>query len=618
MNDANIYNKNNQNVNDILNYKGYFVEKGINDEKKYYEFGAHFSYKELYIALMKLKAISEKKVNIPKLKPKNKINIEKNNKKDKKIEENINNIIKEFKIKTRSRNIEHQENKILSNKNLNQLTYIPLKINEDKLNIDKYNHINKNMNNNHVINNIDNKLRQLRNKYNQTRNKEQKYSFEFPAYFTENINLNNINLTNENNTTNYINNNINKNTLNNQALLFKSYQKQVNKIHEMELRNRNKYNFIKNNIISEQINDFKKKRILSYNFNNNLDRYHYGKLKFSPLKNIQTEDLPISGKNYIAFKYNNKLKDSNYIPKSNIEYNTNYKLKRFKKQRDAIFRKINSISLNKKKKSISKSINIDIPHIQNNISNISNNSQNNSKNITFQNFVQGLNRPRNYYTKTMKIDLLKEGTLSNYKEAIHINKIQNLFKLLNKHEKISRNKNMNYFLNNTSYIHYTQQNNANKMLHLNNNSKKIYLETNKILQSKNKNRVKIENHLYNSKNPIFNSINNKYFNSSYINNTNTQNNFSKNNFMNKIHTTQNNVSNNNNLNIRKKPKKNNVNINININNNNKIIYNKVYEYKSPLMKINNSKMIKNPIPTEITKHINSIMNKGIFRICKGT
>ena len=591
MKDANKYNKNNQNVNDILNYKGYFVEKGINDEKKYYEFGAHFSYKELYIALMKLKAISEKKVNIPKIKPKNKINIEKNNKKDKKIEENINNIIKEFKIKTRSRNIEHQDNKILSNKNLNQLTYIPLKINENKLNIDKYNHINKNMNNNHVINNIDNRLRQLRNKYNQTRNKEQKYSFEFPAYFTENINLNNINLTNENNTTNYINNNINKNTLNNQALLFKSYQKQVNKIHEIELRNRNKYNFIKNNIISEQINDFKKKRILSYNFNNNLDRYHYGKLKFSPLKNIQTEDLPISGENYKAFKYNNKLKDSNYIPKSNIEYNTNYKLKRFKNQRDAIFRKINSISLNKKKKSISKSINIDIPHIQNNISNISNNSQNNSKNITFQNFVQGLNRPRNYYTKTMKIDLLKEGVLSNYKEAIHKNKIQNLFKLLNKHEKISRNKNMNYFLNNTSYIHYTQQNNANKMLHLNNNGKKIYLETNNILQNKNKNRVKIENHLYNSKNPIFNSINNKYFNSSYINNTNTQNNFSKNNFMNKIHTTQNNVSNNNNLNIRKKPKKNNVNINININNNNKIIYNKVYEYKSPLMKIGSLKIM---------------------------
>ena len=58
---AQISNTNNKNQDDLLNYKGYFVENNCNEEKKYFEFGAHFSYKELYHALMKLK--SNKKIN---------------------------------------------------------------------------------------------------------------------------------------------------------------------------------------------------------------------------------------------------------------------------------------------------------------------------------------------------------------------------------------------------------------------------------------------------------------------------------------------------------------------------------------------------------------------------
>ena len=34
--------------NDIFNYKGYFIENEEEEEKKFYEFGAHFPYKYLY------------------------------------------------------------------------------------------------------------------------------------------------------------------------------------------------------------------------------------------------------------------------------------------------------------------------------------------------------------------------------------------------------------------------------------------------------------------------------------------------------------------------------------------------------------------------------------------
>ena len=53
--------------NDILNYKGYFVENANeDDEPKYFEYGAHFRYKDLYNALKvikqkRLRQIMEKK-----------------------------------------------------------------------------------------------------------------------------------------------------------------------------------------------------------------------------------------------------------------------------------------------------------------------------------------------------------------------------------------------------------------------------------------------------------------------------------------------------------------------------------------------------------------------------
>ena len=198
---------NNINNNDIFNYKGYFVENGRDEEKTYFEYGAHFPYKELYMTLMKIKLAREKSEKIMKIKPKKKLNIEKMNEKDKKIEENINNIIKEFKLKSRSRNIAQQEKKEYLNKNLNknmnlnQLTYIPLNLDENKT------QINQTQNPNPVLLNLEKKLNQLNNKYMPTRNREQKYSFDLPFFFTDNKNKNLIGHNNINVTKNFGNSN---------------------------------------------------------------------------------------------------------------------------------------------------------------------------------------------------------------------------------------------------------------------------------------------------------------------------------------------------------------------------------------------------------------------------
>jgi len=111
---------------DINDYKGYFVENDeANEEPKYFEFGAHFSYKELYNVLMVLK---QKQLKIEKGKKIEKIlqinkkktsNKERNNTRNKnnENENNLNQIINKFKFKGKTRNIENNEQ--------TELTFIP-------------------------------------------------------------------------------------------------------------------------------------------------------------------------------------------------------------------------------------------------------------------------------------------------------------------------------------------------------------------------------------------------------------------------------------------------------------------------------------------------------------
>ena len=130
--------------NDIMNYKGYFIEnEGEDLEPKYYEFGAHFPYKELCEILENLrkeqikqesKEEEIKKINeVKQLNVKKVENRERNNTRNKDIKDNLHNILAGFNGKIRSRNINVPE----TNEDKNELTYIPFNHNINNLSFKK-------------------------------------------------------------------------------------------------------------------------------------------------------------------------------------------------------------------------------------------------------------------------------------------------------------------------------------------------------------------------------------------------------------------------------------------------------------------------------------------------
>ena len=139
--------------NNILDYKGYFIENEEEDnEPKYYEFGAHFSYKELCkcLEILRKKQIQkemekekEKEIELIKINKKynKKIeNKERNNTKNKENKDNkennkLQNIINGFNSKIRSRNIGIDNQN--ENENPNELTFFPFSYNINNLSVKK-------------------------------------------------------------------------------------------------------------------------------------------------------------------------------------------------------------------------------------------------------------------------------------------------------------------------------------------------------------------------------------------------------------------------------------------------------------------------------------------------
>ena len=104
------------NNNDILNYRGYFLEneEEEEEEQKYFEYGAHFPYKILY---QKLEILKEERDE----EEKNKIK-EQNEKYKENTLQNIFNNFKSNKGKSRNRNN--------NNEKKNGFTFIPQKENQ--------------------------------------------------------------------------------------------------------------------------------------------------------------------------------------------------------------------------------------------------------------------------------------------------------------------------------------------------------------------------------------------------------------------------------------------------------------------------------------------------------
>ena len=220
---------------DIFNYKGYFIENQDEDEPKYFEYGAHFSYRDLYniLQILKDKQMKQQKgrqiEKIIQLNKRKIANKERNNtKKNQKENNNLNSIMNIFNSKSRSRNIGIIDNQ---NEIQNELTFIPKVSFKNNLSIKKeersrnkstkshknylnqpnymkiqnklnYNNNNNNNNNNNSNNKININSKNKTNKQNQikknkhtddfilTRNKNQKNIYQQIKYLPKNKTLN--------------------------------------------------------------------------------------------------------------------------------------------------------------------------------------------------------------------------------------------------------------------------------------------------------------------------------------------------------------------------------------------------------------------------------------------
>jgi len=275
--------------NDIFNYKGYFVEnEDEEDEPKIYEFGAHFSYKELYKSLQELrnKQIKSQKLNKienNKLINNKKItNRERNNTKNNNKRKDLNSIMKIFKSKGKSRNIGIVETK---NDNVNEKTFEPKINSKNKLFIKKEDKNNKSTFNYKI-------------KYNQT---------NYMKIYKD------------------IKNKIISNSNSNQKINLSNRSKNIklNKIKKNQ--NSEKYIFSRNKNLAQQIKiDPKNNRTLTQETktNNNKSSYSYD-INICKSFNIKLKDKSNSIKKLrfdtVSFNSNSKEKKRNNINKNTKE-----------------------------------------------------------------------------------------------------------------------------------------------------------------------------------------------------------------------------------------------------------------------------------------------------------
>ena len=289
--------------NDNYNYKGYFVENADeDDEPKYFEYGAHFRYKDLYNALkiikkeqMFKKIKSENEAKIAQISRKKIENKERNNTRNKNVnlDSNIQNILKGFKARIRSRNFGAEQ----QNENRNELTFIPFSHNKNnfsvkkdaknsssiicvnKTNYTKIKNKNKkglnNSNNNNILNkksntgNIDEKNNNFfmnkkfqKNILNQVDKNKLSDKNIFSRNQGQNILYQQVKIPPSNKTTNKNNNNI----LNNMNF-YKSYKIQISQLNKNNDRQK-LFNFDESSI-NYHSKDNKDKVKCNYNYKNN-------------------------------------------------------------------------------------------------------------------------------------------------------------------------------------------------------------------------------------------------------------------------------------------------------------------------------------------------------------
>ena len=483
--------QNNELFNNNNDYKGYFIEnEEAEEDPKYFEYGAHFPYKELFNML---ESIRNKQIKIQKskqieniLQPNKKRVIRERNNTRNKQNDKVNTLVKIiniFKSKGRSRNIikEEQDEITYINKNRKILSLKKVKQNKS---VTKYNtnnsginylRIYKNKINNINLNNI--KLGKLSDNYFQTKQKQKNFINKrlklFPKSKPKNKEKNN-----KNSKDSY------------EISLQRSFQTQIRPIKKSSKKKvkKNFYPIFSNSKSSiEKINKSYKKE----------------KFKLSKITTNKTELKKI--------KFSNKAE----ISKKSIDLNVqNSKLNN---------EKINSININNKPMislSIEKN---DVEVFKNNkIRSLKHTHKEKNKNLLAYEFNKKNNRKILHPIKT--------------KESLNI--------LFNTNDKNSRNK-LNDFLKNISLINFTDNKiTLNTLSKINNTQQNINCSKNKLGTKKEKKSLNINNNKNiiisipsysnsNKKKPIISQL----YNNCIYNNYSSTEFISKNNPNNKINKT---------------------------------------------------------------------------------
>ena len=548
--------------NDILNYKGYFVENNIDDEEeqKFFEFGAHFSYKLLYQKLEIIaKERKERKLNIEKklcekekneeivsnklmIKCKQKVKSLKSRNKDEsdniltyepqlkqKLLNNLNQTIKKSGNKTQSKknyNINNNELNKLNNKN--KLSLKPQmkirkrnncinNINSGHINtvrINLYNKININEKQNNLTHNVPfiSKIKYI------TPNKKKSIRFSKQKLYYQMLKSSKSNKIMKSN-----NNFLNKLMITNKKLPFSKYIKKTKQNPINISFSKNNYSNIKNS--KNNINDIKMKQNIKKNN--------------SDIKNKYKNNNLIKSKNSILSKKKIILNNKYRIPNNNYYYKA---------------------LLTNKKPNLK---NIDI--IGNSNKNISRNNRMslfNNKTVlnTDKNFcsLNNIIHSSNNYIKNN----ITNNIIINYKNKNIIPKFKKTqIKIKNKSKNEINNKNEK-ILNNTTKNNLTKNNKNSgfKIYKFNNKDFKINLSVI---------REKLKQYLNINKSKKYLIKCKRVTNSNY--NINQKNNKITKKYIPKTKKESNDK--NRNFNLLKADKKNNININININNQNNIILN---------------------------------------------
>ena len=588
------------NYDDVLNYKGYFIENEDEEEEeqKYFEYGAHFPYKFLYQKLEILKEEREeerKKLN-NEIKEKKK---EKENMKDNNNNNAFQNIFICFngsKGKSRNRNN--------NNEKKNGLTFIPK---NDKNEKEKDN------------NNIEeNKQKEHNASVNVIHNKYKEKTFE-NIIKNDNINLYNsfaqklkmnkhLNYSKKDDDDNLKNNN---KTISTNSKKIKSIQlsrEHLNKVYNLSNQQKNK---LEKKISKELSSSYHHNS--NYNLNNIQNKFITGSLNnivsnykkkhsinFSPslnlnsMKIIQKSDNKKNNNNNNALSRNyNFMKNPNNtknIVNKVIDYNTKITSEQMKKNLT-----ISTENQDKKNNNNFQQMLLSITNgapfnksrnkgsLNNNLTTTKSHlitERDNSQNLTHQNLHSSNN---NYFNKTNNNDLLQ--TQPMYSQKKKISQIKN-----DKNEKKINVNPINQKNNNNNHnIHSNYSNGNNNQINLNKNKIKGFFNVKINLSQKSQN--KIINEI--KKTMTINNICFKTKNSSNLSNKKQNQNKNKNQknlSHNKLNNNQqpitrnrvttanyNSITTTNNFfNHQKRSSQPSNNININ-NNNNKIIYNKIID-----------------------------------------